>query len=157
MAKQAKVFKIDDAEYELVQLGGVEGLDLFDRLTAELGASVMSSILAALGTKDPEGAIGMVMLGAIVKLPADFKQQLRVRFAALSKVKAGQMWLTLGDGKSLEPESIFDQHFAGRFGHMTKWLIECLKWSFVDFLPSSKGSEGGSPTATTSASPSPTA
>jgi hypothetical protein len=149
MSKQTKVFKIDDAEFELTQLGGVEGLDLFDRLTGELGATVMGSIMAALATKDPEGAMGMVLLGALVKLPADFKSELRVRFSALSKVKAGNMWLTLGDGKSLEPESIFDQHFAGRFGHMTKWLIACLKWSFLDFLPSSPDSDEQKPIATT--------
>ena len=155
MAKESKIFAIDDAEFELTQLGGVEGVDLFDRLTAELGAPVMSSVIAALQTKDPEGALGMVALGAIVKLPADFKQQLRVRFSALSRVKAGNIWLALGDGKSLEIAGTFDQHFAGRFGHMTKWLIACLKWSFVDFLPSSPGSGSTSPTGTTSASASP--
>lgn len=148
MAKQTKLFKIDDAEYELTQLGGVEGLDLFDRLTAELGAPVMNAIFTALASKDPEGALGMVALGALVKLPAEFKQQLRVHFAGLSKLSTGGMLLPLGDGKTLPVDGVFDQHFAGRFGHMTKWLIESLKWSFVDFLPSSKGSSGESQPAT---------
>lgn len=151
MSKQTKLFKIDDAEFELEQLGGVEGMDLFDRLTGELGPSVMGNIIAALGTKDPEAAIGMALVGAMVKLPAEFKVQLRVRFAGLSKLKAGGMLLTLGDGVKLDVDSIFDQHFAGRFGHMTKWLIACLKWSFIDFLPSSPASAAEPTTPTTSA------
>ena len=149
MSKATKVFKIDDAEFELTQLGGVEGLDLFDRLTAELGAGIMNAIVGAMATKDPEGALGLVLMGGMVKMPAEFKSELRTRFAALSKLKAGEMWLSLGDGKPLAVDSIFDQHFAGRFGHMTRWLIACLKWSFGDFLASSGSSDAKQPAATT--------
>ncbi len=148
MSKGTQVFKIDDDEFELTQLGGVEGLDLFDRLTAELGAGIMNALVGAMATKDPEGALGLVLMGGMVKMPADFKSELRIRFAALSKLKAGQMWIALGDGKALAADGIFDQHFAGRFGHMTRWLIACLKWSFGDFLVSSNSS-AAQPAATT--------
>lgn len=151
MAKLTKLFKVDDVEYQLTQLGGVEGLDLFDRLTGELGPAIMNALVGAMASKDPEAALGFVIAGALLKLPPEFKLQLRVRFAGLSKVKSDTLLLDLGDGTKLDPNGVFDQHFAGRFGHMQKWLIASLKWSFGDFLPSSLSSDAKPPPPTTSA------
>lgn len=153
MAKQTKSVKVDDVDYEMTQLGGVEGLDLFDRLTERLGPALAGAIrgLVASGKLDDAGAqagLGFLLMEAMATLPTAFKLELRVRFAALSKVKAGGIELALGDGKTLEPDGIFDQHFAGRFGHMTRWLLASLKWSFADFLPKSADSKGQPPAAT---------
>ena len=138
-----KLVKIDDTEFELSQLDGVSGLDLVDRLTAALGPVVASAIRSGLSAKggDAEAALGFLVVEAMATLPADLKADLRIRFAGLSKVKAGTLMMSLGDGLKLEPNGVFAQHFAGRFGHMTRWLLACLKWSFSDFLPSSPGSD----------------
>jgi len=145
MSKGVKTVKVDDVEYELTQLGGVEGLDLFDRLTEKLGPALADAIRALFksGKIDDEtsqAGLAFMLAEAMVVLPADFKMQLRIRFAGLSKVNLAGTILDLGDGKTLERGGVFDQHFAGRFGHMTKWLLAAMKWSFEDFLPSSKKS-----------------
>jgi len=151
MSKLTKIVKIDDTEFELTQLGGAEGLDVFDALTERLGPAIANAIGSAVALTDKaarEAAIGIVVMRGLAALPADFKLQLRVRFAALSKVKTGAMMLPLvGEGQNLPADGVFDQHFAGRFGHMTRWLVACLQWSFGDFLPSSPGSaEPAAPT-----------
>lgn len=137
MAKGVKTVKIDDEEFELTQLGGYEGVDLFDRLTFELGPGIVGAIQSALveGKGNvAEAKIALMALEGMVRLPGDFKMELRQRFAVLTKVKAGNLMLALGDGKPFQPDGTFDQFFAGRFGLMTKWLLACLKWSFQDFL-----------------------
>lgn len=141
MACQTRVFKIDDTEFELTQLGGVAGLDLYDRLCKELGPTIAQAIKVGLGDKGADAGVAVLIVEALATLPSDSKKDLWVRFAGLSKVKAGSMMLALGDGLKLEVNGTFDQHFAGRFGHMTRWLLACLKWSFGDFLPVSGGSE----------------
>ena len=143
MAKLAKAFEIDDVTYEITQLGGVEGLDLYDRLTRELGPAVFEAIRTALsggGGANAEARVGFTVMEALATLPSEFKKSLWVTFAGLSKVKAGDLMLPLGDGLKLTKDDVFDQHFAGRFGHMTRWLMASLKWSFVDFLPKSDAS-----------------
>jgi hypothetical protein len=32
---------------------------------------------------------------------------------------------------------MFDQHFAGRYAHLTRWLMAHLKLNFADFLAGS--------------------
>lgn len=154
MAKSAKLVKVDEVEYEISQLGGVEGLDLFDRLVEKLGPALSGALrnIIASGKLDDAGsqaALAFLLAESMAVLPADFKLELRTRFAGLTKVKAGSIMLELGDGKSLPLDGVFDQHFAGRFGHMTKWLLEAMRWSFQDFLPSSpkSGDRPAAPTA----------
>lgn len=153
MAAQSKVVKIDDVEYELTQIGGVEGLDLWDRLCEKLGgrmaAAVKTGLIASGNVDAVEASVAIDLVEALTTLPADLKSELRIRFAALSKIKAASLLLPLGGGKQLQPGDTFDQHFAGRFGHMSKWMLECLRWSFGDFLSSSKksGAQPAAPTA----------
>lgn len=150
MAKQVKVVAIDGVEYEITQLGGVEGLELYDRLCRELGPAVSNAVRTGLLEANAETKIAFMLVESMATLPSAFKKELWTRFAGLSKIKAADIMLPLGDGKRLEEGGTFDQHFAGKFGHMTRWLMACLKWSFGDFLPSSPASaDPVTPTATT--------
>jgi hypothetical protein len=149
MANKTQILKIDDTDYEMTQLGCVEGLEIYDRLSKELGPAVTQGILKLMTEKNAEAHITFIVVQAITTLPSDFKKHLWVKFAGLSKVKAGNLMLPLGDGLKLEVAGTYDQHFAGRFGHMTRWLLASLKWSFGDFLPDSGESSDAPPAATT--------
>lgn len=143
MARAPELHKIGDAEFEITALGGVEGMDLFDELCLRLGPSVSGAIRSAFAEKGAkaEAVVAFLLVEAMATLPTPFKLALRTRFAGLTKVKAGELWLPLGDGKKLEADGTFDQLFAGRFGLMTQWLLTAMKVSFGDFLPSSDESE----------------
>jgi hypothetical protein len=150
MAKQIKQMKIDDVDYELEQLGGVEGLDMFDRLMELLAPTMGEAVKAALigGKAGEEARLSFAFMEALATLPRDFKKSLWVKFAGLAKVRAGAIMLPLGDGLKLDIGGTYDQHFAGRFGHMTRWLLASMKWSFGDFLQESAASKDA-PAATT--------
>ncbi len=148
MSKKVQHVKIDDTEFELMQLGGVEGLDVYDRLCKELGPIISNAIRTGLLEQNADTKVAVMVIEGLSTLPSDFKRELWTRFAGLSTVKAGSMMLALGDGVKLEKGGTFDQHFAGRFGHMTRWLLACLKWSFGDFLPGSAESTEATATQT---------
>lgn len=147
MARATQIVKIDDTEFEITKLGGVEGLEIYDRLCKELGPTIAGAIKQGALEQNAEVQMAVMIIESLAALPSDFKRHLWTKFAGLSKVKAGNLMLELGDGKTLLEGGTFDQHFAGRFGHMTRWLLACMKWSFGDFLPSSAAStEAAAPT-----------
>jgi hypothetical protein len=151
MANSTKIIKIDDVEYTVTQIGGVEGLDLFDRLTAALGSSLMEAVRQGImGGKLTEDLLGAAVARAYVTMPSDLKSDLRVKFARLTTIKAGGLQLPLcSENGTLQVGDTFDQHFAGRFPHMAKWLIAAMQWGFASFLPKSGDSDAKTQTTTT--------
>lgn len=150
MANAIKVIKVDDVEYSITQIGGVEGLDLFDRLTASLGGALVEAVRQGLaGGKLTEDLLSAAVARSYVTLPSDLKSDLRTKFARLTTIKAAGLQLPLcPENQALQVGDTFDQHFAGRFPHMAKWLLAAMKWGFASFLPRSEGSADQAPAAT---------
>lgn len=151
MAKAVKVIKVDDVEYSITQIGGVEGLELFDRLTMQVGSNVIEGIRQALVSgKASEDALGVIVMRSLLTIPVEFKRELWTKFAQLTTVKAGSIELPLCQpGQQLKVDDSFDQHFAGRFPHMWKWLAAAMQWGFASFLPSSDAAAEPAPTTPT--------
>lgn len=137
MANATKIIKVDDVEYSITQIGGVEGLDLFDRLTASLGGALVEAVRQGLaGGKLTEDLLGAAVARSYVTLPSDLKSDLRTKFARLTTIKAAGLQLPLcPENQTLQVGDTFDQHFAGRFPHMAKWLLAAMQWGFASFLP----------------------
>jgi hypothetical protein len=141
MARRSITVAIDDERYELTMLGATEGLSVYNRLLKTLGPVVRGIIadpgIIAAQKKDPtavetDEGLGLRVAGVIFQgfeaMPVEFTLELAALFAHNSKVVKAGVMLPLDAG------DIFDQHFAGRYAHMTRWLIEHLKLNFSDFL-----------------------
>ena len=140
MARKTASIVIDGVTFEITQLGAVEGSDLYARLAAAIGPTIADGPLAGLADSSAEAKIAALAIKGLAGLPTELWTDLRIKFAGTTKVQAGEVMLTLGDGRTLPAEGTFDQHFAGRYGHMTRWLMACLKHNFADFLPISVAS-----------------
>lgn len=139
MARKTITVAIDDCKYELTMLGATEGLSVYNRLLKALGP-VVRGIIADPGIiaaqkktgDDADEGLGLRVAGVIFQgfeaMPVEFTVELAGLFAKHSKVSKEGAWLPL------DVVDIFDQHFAGRYAHMTRWLIEHLKLNFSDFL-----------------------
>lgn len=154
MAKGTKVIKIDDVEYSMTQIGGVEGLDLFDRVTGELGPAVVNAVRQSLSTGQlTDAAIATIAAQGFIGLSLALKRDLRTMFAQLTSINATSVEVPLcPPGGTLTAGDMFDQHFAGRFPHMQKWLLAAMRWGFAGFLPSS-GDSADKTVATPTKSP----
>lgn len=148
MARQTKVIGIEGESYEVTQLGAERGMELYHALVKEVGPLVQEylSPKKKSGESEPGGepededvnlTFGRFLLTAIGKISKELLRELRVAFAANCKVHVSGMPMPMTTG------DLFDQHFAGRYGLLTKWLLECLKFNFLGFLADS--SPGASP------------
>jgi len=149
MARRAVIVAIDGEKYELTMLGATEGLSVYNRLLKALGPVVRGIIadpgIIAAQKKNPDAVesddgLGLRVAGVIFQgfeaMPVEFTLELAALFAKNSKVSKEGAMLPLDAG------DIFDQHFAGRYAHMTRWLIEHLKLNFSDFLARAVSSGG---------------
>ena len=154
MAVKTKRVTIDGQEYEITQLGALEGSMLWKLLLDALAGAMESlSIADGLDERAIAGSIGGFIRGMDVKTVELF----RAAFAKRSRYREGDRWPELTD-------QLFDQHFAGEYVRMTKWLGECAMFNFASFLGEQsltslidmvkrKGlSKPGSPTVSTGAS-----
>lgn len=117
---------IDGETYEIRMLDGVVLHRLYTRLLACAGAAMQSfGKIESTGdhTELAARAIGVLL----ASLPQDLHEDARSLFADNTTVFKA-------DGKKPRLKNIFGIHFAGRPVHMTKWLIECFKVNFADFL-----------------------
>lgn len=124
MRKQ-DIVTIDGDEYEINQLGAIAGRRVLTKLLKLAGPAL--GALAGAGKLD-EQAIGAALASAAEELDEATLDNLCETFGEHSTVR-------MGDGRrpKLEPV-IFDNHFAGRYLAMSKWLAACLKLNFADFL-----------------------
>lgn len=126
MRKQETV-TIDGDEYEITQLGAIEGRRVLTKLLKLAGPAL--GALAGAGKLD-ETAIGAALTSAAEELDEATLDSLCETFGANSTVRNG-------DRRPKLEAVVFDNHFAGRYMAMTKWLIACLKLNFADFLEGS--------------------
>lgn len=114
---------IDNETYTIVTLDGVTCSNLFFKLLAAAGAA-FSKLQALSGDKDDLAirALGALLAGLSPELSAEVRT-----------VFAGSCTVTK-EGKELSLKVVFPVHFAGRMAHMGKWILECAKVNFADFL-----------------------
>lgn len=115
---------IDGETYSIRMLDGTVGFPLYTRLISCAGSAVKD-----LGKLDGDPSdLAVRALGALVAgLPQDLYEQARSLFA-------DSCVLHRPDGKQPRLKNVFGTHFAGRYAHMSKWMLECFKVNFADFL-----------------------
>jgi hypothetical protein len=145
MPRRQEEFTLDGETYRVTQLGALEGRRLMVRFVKGL-APMLEQIkldFSAVGKGGKAGLVGSLLEAQVEKtiLPAigGFLEQLDEKlfeelcdkFARLTEVRVddqhGERWPDLN--------KVFDDHFAGRYGHMLRWFLRCLAINGGDFLP----------------------
>lgn len=125
--------EIDGETYEIRLLDAIAGAKLYAKLLSAFGGA-----LKGLGKVDPKNPdeIALPAIGTVLSsLTPELFEELRATFArATCLVK---------DGKRPELKDVFMTHFRGRYGHMSKWMLACLKANFADFLGDSSTGKPG--------------
>lgn len=112
---------IGDFEYEVTQMGAVQGRKVFARLAKTIGPLLAASA----GAKPDLEKIFGDMLGNIEPELVDFVCD---SFAPFTTV-------TMQDGKKPRLSDIFDMHFAGNYQDMVNWIMFAMQVNFKTFLP----------------------
>jgi hypothetical protein len=135
MSRRPATLTIEGETYEVTPLSTTVGLPLGHRLVRALGPT-LRTVLAGMPSESEidEGTIAGALLKAVEDAPTELLLELGKAFAGSTKVKASTLMLSLG-----EP-TIYDDHFAGRYGLWLKWVIACAKVNFSGFLGSSGSS-----------------
>lgn len=120
---------IGDHEYEVSPLPAGVARKVFIRLFKALGPSLASATRA--GKNETE-----IAAGVLETLPNDLDEEsfdfIAKSFGQYSKVNIDGAW------KQLIP-IVQDEHFAGSYGEMMKWLLFCVEVSFGNFFPGIRG------------------
>ena len=125
-----KVVEIDGTTYEIQILDAIKGYRLYVKLINTVGG-VLESAGKLDGDKPQE--LALKFIGAALRnLPPELAEELRSTFAASCLV-------VMPDGKRPQVKDVFAVLFRGRMLHMSKWLIECIKANFADFLADDSG------------------
>lgn len=120
-----KTVEIDGERYTIRMLDAVIASNLYFKLL-----NVAGGALETVGTMSTPGTsqeLSMRVAGALLRsVPIKLMTELRTVFANSCTVQIA----------AAEPKvsTVFENHFAGRMAHMSKWLIECLRVNFADFL-----------------------
>lgn len=117
--------EIDGVHYTIRMLDATKGYPVYCKLMSKAGEA-----LEGAGKLDASGSdLAVRLLGKVLQsLSPELVGELIKAFGPTSTV-------TLEDGKTPTVASVFAFHFAGKYGHMMSWLIECAKVNFADFLP----------------------
>jgi tail assembly chaperone len=120
---------IDGETYEIRMLDGVVGFRLYTRLLQCAGAALKE--LGKIDTKgDHTELAARAVCALLAGLPPELYEEARALFAESTT-------LHKSDGKKPALKHHFGNHFAGRYAHLSKWMIECFKVNFADFLDES--------------------
>jgi hypothetical protein len=123
---------VDGVEFEIQPLGAIQGRKLFTKIVKSLGPA-LSEVAKLAGAKDKKSqdaasALGLSLLGGLLeRLDPELVSELCEAFAQHCTVR-------YPDGTKPKLPRVFDDYFAGRYSHLTRWLIECLRVNFADFL-----------------------
>jgi hypothetical protein len=109
--RESKTHAIDGYDYNITQLGAKQG-----RLVL---ARVVRIAAAAAEATDPVGKLASALTDAEVDYLCD-------TFSKTTQVGKDNKYLLLSD--------CFDDHFAGRYGAMVKWLWAALETNYSSFL-----------------------
>ncbi len=114
MPLETKTKSISGVDYSVTTLGATEGRKVYVQL--------MKALAPGLKAGHAEDFLSNVL----TELDEDVVAAMSDRFARTTTVQIGDRAPYLKD--------IFDLHFAGKYGDMTKWLLFCLEVNFGDFL-----------------------
>lgn len=121
--RETRTFEIGDCKYKVTGLGAKKALKVLHILS-----KVSAPVVGGAGV---DSDIGEALGKALDRLTEDDLDTVIETMAketmVVDRPDSGGVALNLSD--------IFDDHFAGkRLGDMLKWLVECLKLNFSDFL-----------------------
>lgn len=137
MSRKTEVLVVDGERYSVTSLKTTVGSDLYEELLRMVAPGLKNAEIAP-GT-DAEKLIFQVLMASIGDLPRGIINRLGKLFADHTKVlmKSGsaETAVELNEG-------MYEEHFSGRFGHLTRWIFACLRFNFSDFLPSAAKSGG---------------
>lgn len=132
--------------YEVVQLGATAGL----RMSAELIKILAPSLGALAGNADLTGGIKSAIGGHLK--PKALEDAARALASSLDSTKVQAIVKELADtteiwgpgfGDAGAPLSMhFDDHFAGKYVNLGRWLAFALKVNFSDFFDGLSGMQG---------------
>lgn len=141
MARSKQKLALDGEGYEIQMLPATEGLAVYNRLLKVLGPMMRSALkepgivggkkVAADGASEDSTAgmkIAAIVIEGFETMDVAFTLELAALFAKNTSVMMEGAMVPMAAG------DIFDQHFAGRYAHMTRWLLAHLKLNFSDFL-----------------------
>jgi len=112
--RDTKVHEIDGYRYHVQQLGAKSGRAVLAKLLGILGPAADS--------QEPIARLAEKLTDADLDYLCDV-------FG-----KATQVENTDKPGAMLRVCDVFDDHFAGRYGAMLRWLWVCLETNYADFL-----------------------
>lgn len=107
--RKAETRVIGEYKYSVMQMGALEGRQLLLKITKALAGAAAGDIFASLKEEDFEMALN--------------------KFAKLSTVSGGEY----GE-KQPQLDSVFDMHFAGKYGDMLEWAKFAFEVNFGSFL-----------------------
>jgi hypothetical protein len=156
MDAKTAVLDVDGTSYKVTALNTTPMLELYDELREVLGESIQEAMAKG---GSAEAIASRVIFGALTAMPRGMLVRLGKIFAPTTELglqatgSVGTVWV------KLEGE-LYEQHFATKPAHWTKWVIACLKHNYSDFLDAfqnSIGAKSAAVEATKSASKSPAA
>lgn len=137
MARKTERVVIGGTQYQITQLGAVEGRGLYKKFVTAIGPLLREVISGPLigdlqkQTGDEDDSLRMMQLvapmlvRAIEIIPSDLFEEMCETFAPTCKVSAGKD--SAGKPLTLELSVMFDQQFAGDYASMTAWLGHCVR------------------------------
>jgi hypothetical protein len=114
--------EIDGVRFGIPTLDAIKGRALVVRLMGLLAPAL------AQASSKPKEEQGAAVLSAML---SGMTPEL---FELFCKEFASQSWVMLPDGKRPVLQDVFGHVFARRYMLMFRWLLECCKHNFADFL-----------------------
>jgi hypothetical protein len=119
-----KTVEIDGETYEIRILDAITGYRVYVKLLNAVGGALEGAGALKGGSG---GELALKVLGsALANLKPELAEELRSTFA--------KSCCLVKDGKKPELKDVFLLHFRARYAHMSKWMLECVKANFADFL-----------------------
>lgn len=141
MARKTESVTISGTQYQITQLGAVEGRGLYKKFVTAIGPLLREVISGPLlgdlqkqaGLPEDTETSGLRMMQAVAPMlvraieiiPSELFEEMCSTFTPCTSVGAGKdaagkvMFLPLG--------TLFDQQFAGDYAGMTSWLGHCVR------------------------------
>lgn len=129
MAVQEKTVTIGDTDYIITQLGAREGRGLWLKVSQVVAAGIREGIKA--GDEDSTKFVISSAAGFVENIKPELFEELCETLGKKTQIKQNEKLVQLSG-------VIFDQHFAGNYLEMSKWLGHCLMINFANFIDATK-------------------